>query len=152
EFGGKRTGADARGVRLDDTEHVIEIARTDAGTGRSTSSRGVRRGHVGIGAQINVEQRALRTLEQDAAALAVNAIERLGDIRRHRRQLLAEREVLFQRLLEIDRLRLVIVLQHEIMEVEDLAEFRREAFAMHEIPEPHRTTRYLVLVRGADAA
>src|SRR5690606_28341185 len=145
-------GADTRGVGLDDAEHVIEVTRADAGAGGSAAGRGVRRGHVRVGAEVDVEQRALRALEKDVAAFAVNAVQGLGDVGHHRRELLAEREVLLQRLLEVDRLDLVIVPQHEVVEVEDLAELGGEAFPVQQVAEAHRAARDLVLVGRADAA
>src|SRR3546814_16198345 len=40
EFGREWAGTDTRRVRLDDTQHVIEFARTDTGTGRGAARAG----------------------------------------------------------------------------------------------------------------
>ena len=57
-----------------------------------------------------------------------------------------------QRALEIDGLGAEITAQHEIVEIEDLAEPGREPVTLHEVGQPHRAARNLVLVRRADAA
>ncbi len=45
-----------------------------------------------------------------------------------------------------------IVLQHEVVEVEHLAQLRGEAFALEQVRDPHRAPRHLVLVGRSDAA
>ena len=42
EFGGERTGTDARCIRLGDTNHTVDVARTNTGTGAGTASNWVR--------------------------------------------------------------------------------------------------------------
>ena len=65
---------------------------------------------------------------------------------------LAEGEQLIERLLEVDRRLTEIVLQHEIVEIQHLAQLRREAVALEEIGHAHGTPRHLVLVGRPDAA
>ena len=68
ELGRERTRADARRVGLHDAEHGVDVARAEAGAdGRLPRDR-VRRGDERIGADIDVEQRALRTFEQQVPA------------------------------------------------------------------------------------
>ena len=74
-LGRERARADPRGVGLADAEHVADRARAQPGAGRGLRRHGVRRGDVGIGAVVDVEQRALRALEQDALALAALVVE-----------------------------------------------------------------------------
>ena len=61
-------------------------------------------------------------------------------------------EIRFQHLLEIDRRRLEIALQNEVVIVEDFAQLRGEALAMKQIRDAQRAARHFVLVRRADAA
>jgi hypothetical protein len=68
---GNGPGADARRVRLHDAEHVVEGARARAGAGRRVAGGRVRRGDERIRAVVDVEQRALRALEQDVLARAM---------------------------------------------------------------------------------
>ena len=63
----ERPLAHPRGVGLDDAEHEVDRPRPHAGAGRRHARQRVRRGHVRIGAEVDVEQRPLRPLEQDAA-------------------------------------------------------------------------------------
>src|SRR5690606_35134653 len=53
-------------IGLGYAEHITDRARTHAGSDCSLSGNRIRRGHKGIGAVIDIEQGALRTLEQDA--------------------------------------------------------------------------------------
>ena len=66
ELGREGPGADARGVRLGDAEHIADGARPHAGAGRRLRRDRVGRGHERVRAVVDVEQRALRALEQDA--------------------------------------------------------------------------------------
>jgi hypothetical protein len=74
-LGRERPLADPRRVGLADAEHIADRARAHAGAGRRLRRHGVGRGDVGIGAVVDVEQRALRALEQDALALAALLVE-----------------------------------------------------------------------------
>jgi hypothetical protein len=79
-----------------------------------------------------------------------------GQLERHvadeRLDALGLREALLEHLLEVHRRQLEVVLQHEVVEVEHLAEPRREALALEQVGDAHRATGHLVLVGGADAA
>ena len=75
ELGRERARADARGVGLGEAQHVADRARPHAGAGRRLRRHRVGRGDERIGAVVDVEQRALRALEQDALARAALAVE-----------------------------------------------------------------------------
>ena len=81
----ERPLADARDVRLRDTEHLVDPIRADPEAhGRAGRDR-ARRGDERIRAVIEVEQRALRALEEDALAVAQRPVDeerRVGDVRR----------------------------------------------------------------------
>ena len=89
QLGGKRPGADAGGVGLDDAQHVIEVARADAAAAGRAAGRGVGRGHVGIGAVIDIEQRALGALEHDVPAFRTQGVQQAGNVGDHGGDLLA---------------------------------------------------------------
>ncbi len=80
QLGRERTGTHARGVCLGDTENVIQIQRTEARTGGSAAGSGAGAGNVGIGAMVDVQQRALRALEHDAGTLLAQLVQAGGDI------------------------------------------------------------------------
>ena len=75
QFGRERPLADPGRIGLADPEHIADRARPHAGAGRRLRRHGVGRGDVGIGAVVDIEQRALRALEQNALALAALEVE-----------------------------------------------------------------------------
>jgi hypothetical protein len=52
-----------RGIGLGESEYIVNLARANAGTRTHGTGHAVATGHVGIGAVIDVEQRALGALE-----------------------------------------------------------------------------------------
>src|SRR5690606_37063906 len=90
ELGRERAAADAGGVGLADAQHVVDRVRTHAGAGQRTANGGVGAGDVGIGAVVDVEQRALRALVQHLLALLAQLVEDAGDVGLHRLDVLAE--------------------------------------------------------------
>src|SRR3546814_21149881 len=68
EFGGEGAAADARRIGLGDAEHEADRRGAEARARRGGAADGVRAGDEGIGAVIDVEQYALRALEQYAGA------------------------------------------------------------------------------------
>jgi hypothetical protein len=59
----------------------------------------------GIGAVVDVEQRALRALEQHLLALLAQLVQDAGDVVLHRLDVLAEGQRLVEHLLVVDRAR-----------------------------------------------
>ena len=68
QFGGEGAAADAGGVGLDDAQHIADRAGAKTGARRRLSRHGVGRGDKGIGAVIDIKQRALRAFEQHPLA------------------------------------------------------------------------------------
>src|SRR6185295_18915442 len=68
-LGRERPLAYPRRIGLADAEHIIDRAGPQAAAGRCLPGHRVRRGDERIGPVVDVEQRALRALEQDALAL-----------------------------------------------------------------------------------
>ena len=75
QLGRKRPLADPGGVGLADAQDIANAARAHAGSGRRLRRHRVGGRHIGIGAMVDIEQRALRALEQDALALAALEVE-----------------------------------------------------------------------------
>ncbi len=79
QFGRERALAHAGRIGLDDAQHVIDRARPDAHARRRLPGDHVGRGHKGIGAEVDVQQRALRPFEQDAFARLALFVQHLPD-------------------------------------------------------------------------
>jgi hypothetical protein len=101
---------------------------------------------------VDVEQAALRAFEQQVLARAVGLVQAARHIGNQRQQARSEAHRFVERLLEIHLGLLVIVGQHEVVEVENLGQLLGEAHRLEEILEPQRPARDLVLVGRADAA
>src|SRR4029077_439832 len=74
-LGRKRPGADAGGVGLADAEHIADGVGAEAGAGRRLRRDRIRRRDIRISAVVDVEQRALGALEQNALALAAPVVK-----------------------------------------------------------------------------
>src|SRR5207342_535814 len=125
-----RAGAHARRIRLSDAENVLERLWTDAAAGRGGTGNAVARSHVRIGAVIDVEQGALRALEQQLLLRTLRLEQQAGHILYHRTNRIGDREQLVERALEIHGLGAEVLPQYEIVKVEHFAELRRDALAM----------------------
>ncbi len=75
ELGGERPLPHPRGVGLGDAKHIVERARPESRSRRRLRRDRVRGGDERIGAVVDIEQHALRALEQDALALATLHVE-----------------------------------------------------------------------------
>ena len=130
----------------------MQLPWTHARAGGGLARHAVRRRDVRIRAVVHVEERRLRAFEEDRAALADERVHLRRDVRDHRLDARGERERVVERLLEIDRRRLEVMAQHEVVVVEHLAQLRGEALARVQVLHADRAPRDLVLVRGPDAA
>ena len=140
-----------RGIGLDDTEHAVERPGTQARAGAGKARRGVGCGHVRIGPEIHIQHCTLRALEQHVRIGTAQLVQRARHVGHQRCDLLAHRQLRLEGLLEVHRRCAVVLLQHEIMEIEHGAELGGEAVALEQVRDPHRAARHLVLVGGADA-
>ncbi len=110
---------------------------------------------VRIRAVVDVEQRALRTFEQQRIATG----SRLRATARRRRRPSA-RDLAAASASNSSRVRLeqgrrshfVVVLEHEVVQVEQRFELGREQFRIQQVLHAHRASRNLVFVCGPDAA
>ena len=80
QLGRQRPLADARRVGLGDAQHAADRLRRHAEAGAHAADRRVRRRDVGIGAVVDVEQRALRAFEQNRLAVAHGLAEHQRDV------------------------------------------------------------------------
>src|SRR5690606_3492299 len=152
QFGRERAAADAGGVSLGDAEHVVDRVGADPGAGQRAAGGRVGGRDVGIGAVVDVQQRALRAFEQHAPALLAQVVQDAGDVALHRLDVLAEGQRLVERLLEIDGFGLEVIDQHEVVVVERGAQFLGELIGIVQVRDADAATRDLVLVGRADAA
>ena len=101
---------------------------------------------------VDIEQRALRALEQQRLAARARFLQQRGDVRDHRLQLRGEPQRLVERRRERHGIALEILREHEVVIFEQRRELCREPVRVEEVLQPDRAAGDLVLVRGPDAA
>jgi hypothetical protein len=104
EFTREGTAADARAIRLGDSQHVMQHPRTDPRSGGGLAGNTVRRGDKGISTVIDVEQGALGAFEEQIVAGLVERMQRRRDIGDQRLDLFGIGHRLRENGIEIDRL------------------------------------------------
>jgi hypothetical protein len=77
KLGRERPLADPGRVGLHDAQHVVDGTGAEAHAGRRLPRDDIGGGHERIGAEIDIQKRALRPFEQDAAARAAPFVEHL---------------------------------------------------------------------------
>ena len=101
---------------------------------------------------VDVQQRALGALEQQAMARGHRGIELVRDVGDQRLEALALLQRRVDHRLGIDVRRVQVLREHEVVIVERLAHQLGEARRVEQVLRAHRTARDLVFVGRADAA
>ena len=115
---------------------------------QNAADRRVGRSDVRIRAVIDVEQRALRALDQDRLAVGHRPGQQHRDVAHHRPQALGVRQQLRQHRLPVHR----AVLHEAVARVHVVAHVLLEPLRIVEVADADAAARDLVLVRRADAA
>ena len=126
----ERPLADARHVRLGDAEHLVDAVRPDPEAHRGAGGDRARGGHERVRPVIEIEQRALRALEEHPLTGAQRAIDEERRVRDVRCEPLREAELRRDDVLDVERLELVHPLQPDVLlldgELELLAQDLRD--------------------------
>ena len=150
-LGRQRPFAHARGVGLHHAHHAVHAMRRDARAGAGAAGRGVRGGHERIGAVINVQEGALRALEQDVIAAAQRLVQQNDRVGDKRLQVIARRAVVRMDLLERQRLG-AEGFEHLVVLLDPGFELALEARRVDQVDHAQARPRRLVAVGRADAA
>src|SRR5690606_30488164 len=110
QLGGKGAGADPGGIGLGDPQHIVQIEGAEAAAGGGATGGGIGGGDVGIGAVVDVQQRALGALEQDVCAAAPGGMEDVLDVREQWPQGLRPGAGLLQHGVDVTGLGVIVVL------------------------------------------
>ena len=151
-LGRERAAADARHVRLLDTEHAVDVHRAHARARRRAARAARRGGHIGVGAVIDVEQRALRALEQHRLALAQRAVEHVRGLGHIGLQDARVRQVLLADFLNRVGVEAVDFAQDRILLLERSLDLQAEDLLVEQILDTDALASDFVLVARADAA
>ena len=101
---------------------------------------------------VDVEQRPLRAFEQQVGARPVCFVQGTRYISHQRRKTIGQSQRVVMDLRIVDRRGAQIPGENEVVEIQRLAQFCREAFGCHEVLQTYGAAGHLVLVRGPDAA
>ena len=129
----------------------MQPARTYTRPCRSLTGHTVARRDEGIGAVIDVQQRALRTFEQQISAGLVDGVKICGHIGHHRPDLFGIGHGLVEHSLKLDRFGAQVLGENKIVIVEHLRQLFRKALRIEQIVDPQGTTGNFVFVGGANA-
>src|SRR6185437_2421175 len=152
QLGRERPAADARCIRFCNPQNIMQVMRAYSSAGGRGAGDAVGGRDERIGAVVDVEERALRTLEQQVLARAVRVVQSARHVGDELREPRRERQRFVQGFLKADLFLVVKILEDKIMELEQLAELLCEARGVEEILQADRAPRHLVLVGRADAA
>ncbi len=94
QLGRERPVADARGVPLGDAQHGVDLGGADPEAGAGAAGGRRRRGHERIRAVVEVEQNALRPLEEDVVAAHDGVVHGARSVAHEGPNLLGQRHVL----------------------------------------------------------
>ena len=152
KLGGKRAGADTGGVGFHNAQHIIKRLRRHARAGGCGAGHAVGRSNEGIGAAVDVEQRALRAFKQQALAALDFVVERARNIGKHRQDAGAETLNHRHHAIKFQRRGAVQVFELDVVEREIGADFFRHQRHIAQIAGAYRAAGDFVFVGGADAA
>ena len=79
-LGGKRSAADARGIRLHDADDAVDVPGRHAGAAGDADARAVAAGDERIRAVVDVQQCTLSAFEQDSLAAFGRREQQLGRV------------------------------------------------------------------------
>ena len=151
--GGEGAGADARGVGFGDGDDLVDLRRAEAGADTGAARRRVGRGDIGIGAEVDVEQRGLRAFEQDFLAGPGGVGDAQGGVvhigaQRCRRWGRSSSRIGSA----LQRRDAVNLGQQFVLIVQHLAQARGEEWRVDKLAHADADAGGLVLIGGADAA
>ena len=152
EFRGERTGANARDIGLLNAEHAIDGRRANARTSSSATSAARRARDERIGAVIDVEQRALRALEQNMLALAQRIVKQLSGFGHMRTNDFGEGQVGIANLVDGERTLAVHLLENGIFHLKGSLDLHAEHMLVEQVLDANAAAGSLVLIARADAA
>ena len=151
QLGREGAGADPGGVGLADAEHEADAVRAGAGARGRGGRHRVGRGDERVGAVVDVEHGALRALEQDAAAGALELGQAQPDRLGERQQPGRQGGELGQQRVAVDLLDAEAAAQRVVVE-QQLVDLGRQRVGVGEVADADGAARRLVLVGRADAA
>jgi hypothetical protein len=137
---------------LRDADDRLDPRRADAAAGAGTARDRIGRGHEGIGAVVEVEQRSLRALEQHAPTRIEGLVEqerRVGDVRR---QAVGEAQEVAQDDAAVERRDVVDALQQVVLDGQRGVHLLLQDLPVEQVLRADPDARRLVGVGRAHAA
>src|SRR6185437_3528973 len=152
DLGGKRAFADAGDVGLGDADYGADGGGTDAGADRRSTGGGRGTGDEGVGAVVDIEQRALGALEHHLVAGLDGVIQQHGGIGDEGRDLFRGAGVFVVDGLGIERFGAEERLRDGVLLIAGVVDVRAQQCGVEQVNDAEPAAVHLVLVGGADAA
>jgi hypothetical protein len=150
ELSGEGPGPHTRHVGLGDAPRVVDVLGPDACTHARRPGDRIGRRDEGIGAVVDVEQRALRALEQDEPA----AVQRVPDdalgVRDEGLEPVPERAVLLGHRVQVERRILGVGPQGQALRLHGRVDLLLEDLLVEQVLHANAETSRLVRIAGAD--
>ena len=152
QLGRERTGSDPGGVSLQDAEHGGDPGGSDTGSDGRPAGGGVGRGHVRVGAVVDVEQGALRALQQNGLASLQRLAQQQPGVGNAVGESLRLDKQRLGYLVYVQCLPVVDLHQHLVLELQRGADLGGQELRVEYISHPDTDTGDLVLIAGPDTA
>src|SRR6056297_2871537 len=149
KLGGKGSFAHAGRIGLHDPQHIVDRPRPDTHPGGGLPGDHVRRGDKGVGAEINVQKRALRPFEQDTFTAFLPLVQHFPDGRGIGQDLLGDVAQFGNQRVPVDRLDAQPATQRIVM-LKRTVHPRLQRGVIRQIGHPHGPAAHLVLIGRAD--
>ena len=130
----------------------MQHARANASASGGIAGYAVARRHIGVGAVVDVKQRALRAFKQQVGAVGMRVIEFARHVGHHGLEQFGVAHGFVIHGVEVDGRRMEIAGQHEVVQIQQLAQLGGKALGVFQVLHAQRAAGNLVLVGRANAA
>ena len=121
QFGRERPTADSGAIRLGDAQHVMQHAWPHARARRRVARDAIAGSDIGVGAVIDIQQRALRTFKQQIRACCMRVVQLARDICHHGFEHLGVTHGICKHRIELNSRRFQELRQHEVVQLQQHA-------------------------------
>ena len=146
----ERTGADPSRIRLRNADHSIDVPRSETGACAGSTSGRIRRGDVGVGPVVEVQERGLRPLKENVRSRVKRVVQQVDRVGEVGDESLGQRAERLHHLIDVEGVAASGV-DDLVLSKAARADRRRECLGIGDFARPHTDPLRLVGVRRTDA-